>query len=301
VITNPGYPNPFSAGVAEALPPPSIIRTRADLEMPVNRRYSVGVDQPIGQFLRFRGTLSHQVGRNLFRSRDANAPVDGVRPDPSVLAVTELESTARSMSQLLQTGLSVNYPRRRLSADVSYTLGRAIDETDGPFSLPSNSLDLTGERGPAISDVRHQVNASVNGDLPGRFRLDATFSAGSAAPYDIITGVDANGDGVYSERPPGIARNSGRGAGTKNLDLTVTWNVSRKSRPNGQAASEPGLAPSAAQDQDVFRFEVFVSATNVLNFVNPQNFSGVLTSPFFGLPTSAGTARHVVVGTRAWF
>jgi Carboxypeptidase regulatory-like domain len=301
VIANPGYPNPFSAGVAAPLPPPSIIRARADLEMPVNRRYSLGVDQPIGKFLRFRGTLSRDVGRNLFRSRDANAPVDGIRPDPSVLAIRELESTARSMKQSLQAGLSLNYPRRRLSGDVSYTLGRAMDGTDAAFSLPPDSLDLTGEWGPASSDVRHQVNASVNSDLPGRFRLDATFRAESARPYNITTGADANGDGVYSERPAGVTRNSARGAGTKNLDLTVTWHVSRQSRPDGQAGAGPGVAPAAVQDREVFRFEVLVSATNVLNLVNPQNFSGVLTSPFFGLPTSAGTARRLVVGTRAWF
>ena len=79
VISSPGYPNPFAAGVTEAATPPSIIRARADLEMPVNRRYSFGVDQPIGKFFRFRGTVSRQTGENLFRSRNANAPVDGVR------------------------------------------------------------------------------------------------------------------------------------------------------------------------------------------------------------------------------
>jgi hypothetical protein len=55
------------------------------------------------------------------------------------------------------------------------------------------------------------------------------------------------------------------------------------------------------RDNYIFRFEVFARASNVLNLVNPQNFSGVLTSPFFGQPTSGGAARRVVLGTRIWF
>ena len=127
--------------------------------MPVNRRYSFGVDQPIGKFFRFRGTVSRQTGDNLFRSRNANAPVDGVRPDPSVLNITELESTARSLNQSVQAELLVSYPPRRLSAIVSYAYGKAMGETDGVFSLPPDSVDLTGEWGPTRGDARHRVNA----------------------------------------------------------------------------------------------------------------------------------------------
>lgn len=43
------------------------------------------------------------------------------------------------------------------------------------------------------------------------------------------------------------------------------------------------------------RYNVQISAqfTNLLNHVNPGPFSGVLTSPFFGLSSTAGAARHV--------
>jgi len=51
----------------------------------------------------------------------------------------------------------------------------------------------------------------------------------------------------------------------------------------------------------LFRFEVFARATNVLNIVSLQSFSGVQTSPFFGRPTSAAAARRLIVGWRAFF
>jgi hypothetical protein len=315
VISDPGYPDPFSAGVVQAAVLPSIIRARPDLEMPFSRRYTVGVDQPIGKLFRFRGTFSRQTGHNLFRSRNANVPVDGVRPDPSVRNITELESTARSLNQSLQTELSVAYPPRRFSAHVNYAFGKVMSESDGPFSLPPDSFDLTGEWGPSRGDVRHRVNASVNSDLPGRFRASASFRAQSASAYNVTTGTDANGDGVNNERPAGVTRNSARGAGTKNLDLTVTWGLSigrrravetprgggDQSAAAGQRRAGSNARPAPARGADLFRFEVYARTTNVLNLVNLQNFSGVLTSPFFGLPTSAGPARRVVVGTRVWF
>ena len=294
VIASPGYPDPFSAGVTMAATPPSIIRARANLGMPSNRRYSLGVDQPLGKFVRWRATVSRQTGANLFRSRNVNAPVDGVRPDPSVLIVRELESTARSLNESVQTDLFVTYPRRRLSANVSYVYGRALGEIDGAFSLPPDSVDVTSEWGPARGDARHRMNISLNSDLPGQFRVSGSFRAQSALPYNVTTGTDANADGVHNERPAGVTRNSRRGAGTRNLDLTLTWRLDLGQRPLPDAAR-------SARDNYMFRFEAFGRASNVLNFVNPQNFSGVVTSPFFGQPTSAGAARRVVLGTRVWF
>jgi hypothetical protein len=302
VISNPGYPDPFSAGVTQAAALPSIIRARDDLVTPVNQRYSVGVDQKIGQFFRVRATFSRQTGDHLFRSRNANAPVDGVRPDPSVGNVTELENTARSLNQSIQTELSISYPPRRFSTLVNYAFGEAMNDTDGVFSLPPDSFDLTGEWGPSRADVRHRVNVGLNSDLIGGLRVAANFRAQSASPYNITTGTDPNGDGVYNDRPPGVPRNSGRGGSTTNLDLTLTWRLSLgQRRPVDAPRDRAAQKPPARRDNDLFRFEVYARATNMLNLVNPQNFSGVLMSPFFGLPTSASTSRRIVLGTRMWF
>jgi len=302
VISSPGYPDPFSAGVTEAATPPSIVRARTDLVMPFSQRYTVGVDQPIGKFFRLRGTFLRQIGHSLFRSRNANAPEGGVRPDASVLNITELETTARSLNQSFQTEVAINYPPKRLSANINYVLGKAMNETDGALTLPPDSADLTGEWGPSRVDARHTLNAGLNSDLIAGFRVGANFRAQSALPYNITMGTDPNGDGVFNERPAGVTRNSGRGDATKNLDLTLTWRLSLGQRGSGDTrGARATQRPSAGRDSDSFRFEIFARATNVLNVANPLNFSGVLTSPFFGLPTSAAPARRVAVGTRVWF
>ena len=41
------------------------------------------------------------------------------------------------------------------------------------------------------------------------------------------------------------------------------------------------------------RMTISANANNVLNRVNYQSFSGVMTSPFFGLPTRARPPRQI--------
>ena len=257
VISSPGYPHPFSEGVSQAAAPPSIIRARNDPVMPFSHRYTLGVDQPIGSLIRFRGTWSHQTGHNLFRSRNVNAPVNGVRPDPSVGNVTQLENTARSRNHSIQTDVSINYPPRRLSAFVGYVFGEAMNETDGAFSLPPDSVNVTREWGPSRVDARHSLNATLNSDLLLGFRVAASVRAQSAFPYNIAIGSDLNGDGIFNDRPPGVTRNSGRGAPTTNLDLTLTWRLSLGQRRPEGAARDGGNQRSVRRDDDLFRFEVF--------------------------------------------
>jgi len=89
-----------------------------------------------------------------------------------------------------------------------------------------------------------------------------------------------------------------RDEGTANLDVMMTWRIGLSAK---QTASAAASVHQTKGGEDPFRIELFVRATNALNFVNPQSYSGVLTSPFFGLPTSAASARRVTLGTRVWF
>jgi len=59
--------------------------------------------------------------------------------------------------------------------------------------------------------------------------------------------------------------------------------------------------PGGLDGQKRYSVELYAQAYNALNRVNPLNFSGVLTSPFFGQATSAAAARRVEVGTRFSF
>jgi hypothetical protein len=294
IVVNPAFPDPFAGGAVASTLPAAITRARPDLVLPSSRRVSFGVVQPIA-WATLRATYARRNGSHQFRSIDANAPVDGVRPDPTVSTVTELESTGRSFNESLDLRVSIRRPQRHFSTSLSYTLARAMNDTDGPFVLPPDSADLSGEWGPSRQDIRHRFSTWVATDLWANLKISGSLRAQSAAPYTITTGFDANGDGIANERPSGVGRNSVRGASSTNLDLTLTWG-----RWFGQhATEEPPAVPDPANA--IVRFEIFARATNVLNTVNPLGFSGVLTSPFFGRPTSAAAARRIVLGTRLWF
>jgi hypothetical protein len=310
VISNPGFPDPFLGGIPLAGQPPSIVRAHPGIVMPYTRRASVGVDRTLTGWARLRATYSHQIGRNLFRSRDLNAPVNGVRPDPTLRNITQLESTARSQNKSLEVSVMLNHRPRRFSANVGYTLGEALNETEGALSLPPNSFDLSQEWGPSRQDVRHRLFASMNTDVKAGFRLNMNVRAQSASRYNITTGLDENRDGQTNERPAGVGRNAGRGEPTANVDMGLVWerSVGQRTRLNAQrgggapgGGGRDGGGAGARAPEGIFRFEIFARASNVLNLVNAQNFSGVLTSPFFGRATSAAAARRLVLGMRAFF
>jgi hypothetical protein len=61
-----------------------------------------------------------------------------------------------------------------------------------------------------------------------------------------------------------------------------------------------GLGGGGAENKRI-RIELFVAATNLMNSVNRVGYSGVMTSPFFGLPTAAGPARKIDVGMKIGF
>jgi hypothetical protein len=310
VISGPGYPDPFLGGIPLAAQPPSIVRAHPDLVLPYTRRASISIDRTLNGFARLRATVAQHLGRHLFRSRDLNAPIDGVRPDSSIRNLTQLESTARSRGRSLEVNLMLNHRPRRFTANLGYTFGQSLNETDGPFVLPPDSLDLTSEWGPSRQDVRHRFSLSSNTDVAAGFRVNVNVRAQSASPYNITTGLDANGDGQTNERPTGVGRNGARGEGTVNFDMGVTWSHSVGRRPavNSQRGGGPvgggggnrGGGNNRGAEAGLVRFEIFARATNVLNLVNPQNFSGVMTSPFFGRATSAAAPRRLIVGTRVF-
>jgi uncharacterized membrane protein YgcG len=317
VISNPGFPDPFLGGIPLAGQPPSIVRADPDLVMPQTRRASFGVDRTMTGWARLRATYSHQIGRDLFRSRDLNAPVEGDRPDAALRNLTLLESAARSESRSLEVNVMLNHRPRRFTANVGYTLGEAFNETDGALTLPANSFDLSQEWGPSRQDVRHRFSVSMNTDLKAGFRMNLYMRTQSGSPYNITTGLDENRDGQSNERPFGFRRNDGRGETTTNVDMGLVWDrpLGLRTRVNAQRGGEGGGGGNGGggngggrggggnnrRAEGEMRLEIFARATNVLNMVNPQNFSGVMTSPFFGRATSAAAARRLVIGTRVFF
>ena len=309
VITNPGFPNPFSSGIQTTLPP-SRIEKDPELENPYIIQASIGLETNPFKLFRLMTNYQYQRGVNLLRGTNTNAPIPGVgRPDPTVGNVTSIQSSAYLSAHRLMIGVGPAKFVNGFFWNASYLLMKATNESDGAFGLPVDNFNHRAERGPAATDLRHLFSAFVSRRLMKGFAASAIISANSAQPYNITTGFDDNGDTVINDRPFGVGRNSGRGAGRWEIGSRLSWGLNfgpeqptmggpqvRMIRVGpGEGAAAPNIGMGGTKQ---YRLEFYAQAYNLLNHTNLGAFSGVLTSPYYGQATSAQLPRRFEVGTR---
>ena len=317
VIRFPGYPDPTGGQIADPLPPSRIVEA-ARLRMPYVHQASLGIERTFIETLRVQVTYMMQRGRDQFRSVNINAPIDGVRPDDTLGNVTELRSTGTATVDRLMLNVNYAIPQKRFFMGGNYQFGHVKNFTDNPFTLPADNYDLDAEWGPSMRDVRHRFFAMVNFGLPKNSRMAIFTQGSSAAPYNLITGFDVNGDTLISDRPLGVTRNIARGAAqwNVNLRLSKTFNFGPQSTSDGPRVIRAGGGGGGggrggpggpgggggpmmmAMDGNTqrYRMEFYAQAFNLLNRTNFVNFVGNQRSDFFGTATSAGPARRIEVG-----
>jgi outer membrane receptor protein involved in Fe transport len=280
IITDPGYPDPFSTGGALATEPSSIVRFAPDLRSPYTLQFNLGVERQLTKTLTATANYINTRGIKLFRSRNINAPPPPSfleRPNPTIGVLRQIESgahlQAHSVELMLRGKLS-----RFFNGTIQYNLGRAYNNAAGINSLPANNYDLTGEWSRAEFDERHRLSVLGTIEAGEWFNLGLTLSVTSGRPYSFTTGRDDNRDSIANDRLAGVRRNSLQGPGAATLD--VRW------------AKKFGLKKRKKEDEGP-AISIGVDGFNLLNRTNYVSFVGNLSSPFFGLPVAARPARRV--------
>lgn len=296
IVGDPGYPDPLGGAGQAALPPPSIVQAAPEgLDMTQTARGSIGLEHRFSQQLRVQLNVYGQSTQDRLRSLNANAPVDGVLPDPDFDRITEIESTGRARSAGFDSSVRLSTRDGKASGLVRYQYRQSWNDSDGPTSLPADSRDLDAEWGPASWDVRHRMFGFVRMELPLGIRANAWADLASGAPYTIRTGLDDNGDTVFTDRPEGLGRNTERGAWQRTLNLRVGW------RPEFGRTGDTPRADAPAPRSNPKGVEFYAQAWNVFNDTNFTRYAGVMTSPYFMQPTAAAPARRFDFGTRVFF
>jgi hypothetical protein len=282
------------------------IQASPDLQMPRVHQASIGYDRQLTANVVLQTSYQMLRGENQMRSRNINAPVDGVRPNELFGDITQFESTGRSASDRLTIGARFRTPfqqggRQPIMFNVNYTLGRERNHADGATSLPSDNLNPDVDWGPSRQDIRHRVQVQTQVPLFFGVRSNINLNVASGVPYTMTTGQDNNDDGVFNDRPFGVTRNSLRGDSTWGLNM----NLSRRFALGGAVATPQGGfgGPGGGRSQggpgnSRYSVELFVQAQNVLNHVTYTGYTGNLSSPFFGTATSVGAPRDVNMGLR---
>jgi hypothetical protein len=293
VITNPDFfpaipPLPslsaFQApqamrAVSPALRAPYIVQSALSVEreMPFNTTVAV--------------TYANSHGLHMLRSRNINAPLAGTYdpgvPGSGVFPLGKpgtlylMESSGLYNQNQLIVNMNSRFSRN-VSLSGSYVLNHALANTDGLGTYPAKPYDLTGEYGPAATDVDHRVTLSGSVNTGWSILLNPFLVLESGPPFDITVGRDLYGTTLFNARPgiptnlnqPGLiqtkygwldpnpaegektlSRNYGRGPGsvTVNLRLTKTINFGGHGEGGNTSSSRgPGSGPDPGRGGGIF-------------------------------------------------
>jgi hypothetical protein len=286
IIRDPSFPDPIGDDTSIEAPPPSIIREDGAIAMQTSQRLSAGVEHRFTRQVRLQLNVFGQLTGDRLRSYNANAPLDGVRPDLSFNRVTAIRSDGRARSAGFDSNLRLSTSGGRTSGLLRYRYAQAWNDADGPLSLPADSRNLDAEWGPASGDVRHRFYGFVRTQFPHGIRANVWADVQSGAPYTVRTGFDDNRDTIFNDRPAGMSRNTERGSWQRTVNLRVGWQP-------GSSVTGDGRGGGGG--------EIYAQVWNLLNETNFTRFAGVLTSPFYGQATAAAPARRFDFGTRVFF
>ena len=285
LLRDPGYPDPSGFNpnrrVDAAPGAPSTTRL-ADMTVAFTDQLTAGIQRTVSPEIAVTVDALYARGRRLLVTHDLNYPdLDDpalARPDPAFQRVLAVESRGNSWYRGLQVGVEKR-PSRGYSYTAAYTLSWSERDTEDYTFVPQDQRDFAAERGPGANDVRHRLSTALNVDLPLGLRFATIVTAQTALPYTITTGTDDNLDTNINDRPPGVGRNSARGADFWQADARIS-----KSFRTG-----------------IGRFEVLVEVFNVANRANWSGFDGRKTSRTYGGPTTALPSRQVQAGIRLDF
>ncbi|HXQ72911.1 MAG TPA: carboxypeptidase regulatory-like domain-containing protein [Pyrinomonadaceae bacterium] len=333
-----GVTNVPTADSLAAFAAPQIVRRIApDFQAPTFVMTAINVERQLpSKFTMFLVAFNYR-GKHLLRVRNINAPLPGtydpanpdtsVRPFGNIGDIYYYESSAKFNDYRFFGGV-----RRQMSKGFSlfanFGTGKGKTDTDCIFGsigscFPADSYDASDEYS------RVSFIPSANFFFGGTFilpRLKVNLNPfvvySSGRPFNIITGQDTNGDGLFTERPafataqtdpadvkrtkfgdfdlnpdpgqPLIPRNYGLGPSFFSVNLGISRAFMFGNMPASAAAAPAGAASAggaakpanAPAPEKRYTLTLSVNIQNLLNTTNLSNPIGNLSSPRFGESTS---------------
>ena len=171
-----------------------------ELRSPYTIQAAIGVERQLPFNSSISASYIHASTYRLLRSRNINSPVNGVFPFPDAGNIYQYESTGRSRQHQFVVNGRTRFADG-FSVFANYAFGVAKGDSDGAGTFPANSYDLSGEYGYASSDIRHRLTVGGSFDMPWGIELSPFVTYRTGIPFNITTGIDSNGDSLFTERP----------------------------------------------------------------------------------------------------
>ena len=283
VIEDPGTTDvdELKSMIDPAAVPPLVWTSPSEIETPMTRQYSLGIEHTLPADLVVRVDGLFVEGRNILLERNLNPREQGAFRFPEFSTVTQILTEGRAEAKMLLVEARKSFSRGWL--DIGYTLADRKNTNDTwnvniPQTDPGD-LGLDEEWGPAAWDERHRLVATGGIGLPHDLSLVGKLIYASARPYTALANQDLNGDLEANDRPPGEGRNARRGPDFFRTDLGIRWS--------------PATWGAA-------RFELMINIYNLFNTTNgvPSSVQNFIGLPNFGQPLAAFPGRQVEMGLR---
>ena len=247
----------------------------------------------------------------VLRSRNINAPdpsadtlhpVNAPRPFTPNLNIFQYEPSGRIAGSLAFLGL--NHFGKRFNLIAGYLYNGLRGNTDGPNTFPQSSYSGRGDFSRLGLSPAHSLFAVLLLNLPGKVSVSTNLSAASGMPYDVTTGFDNNGDGVFNDRPS-VASQIGTGVIPTPFGLLTAATV------NGTLPRNAGtMPPTVHLDLNLGRewkltktytLRLDVRSSNLLNHTNVIAVNSIFGGPAFTAPLKADYGRRLEIGARFSF
>ena len=278
-----------------------------------------GVEHELPQHWHVQANVFDGQAWGSLRSRNINAPLVTASTANPLLAprpiapgrnIFQFEQSGHLHGQVVFLGAD-QHSYKRFGIFVGYLYFNLKTDADTAMLFPQSSYSDSGETARASWESTQRLFAIGQLSLPLGLSLTSQFDASSGDPYNVITGMDNNGDGVFNDRPAPTAQPGtgtyqtpfgllnttavngglGRNAGTMPALIHLDTNLSRTFQLHSH-----GL--SSDQHQTI---TLNARSANLLNHTNVTTVGSVVGSPTFTQPLAAEAARRVEFGIRYTF
>ncbi len=276
-----------------------------------------GLERDLPHHWHVQGNVFYAESWDSLRSRNINAPLPAAatadplhapRPGPANTNIFEYQQTGNLHGTVTFVGVD-QHSYKRFGVFVGYLHFHLLTDADTSGQFPQSSYSDHGEMARASWESTHRIFAIGQINLPYKASFSTQFDAASGVPYNVITGTDNNGDGVFNDRPS-FASAAGEGV------YATRFGLLSSTAANGTLPRNTGTLPSNVHlDVDLSRAFAVGKGTgdrhpsvtlnarsaNLLNHTNVVAVGTVLGSPTFSQPLAAETARRLELGARFTF
>ncbi len=321
LIYFPSFAAPLTP-TAESTDVTTVRSLPAMLSQPSSFQSGIGIEHTFPHHWHAQANLYSGEAWNMIRSRNINAPLvaSAANQPPNLAAalaaprpiapnenIFEFENTGHLHGDAVFLGLD-QHGLKRFSFFLGYLNFDFTTDTNSQ-GFAQSAYSNQGEAGPPDWQSRNRVFFFGNLNLPRGVQLSSQFDADGGLPYNLTTGTDDNGDGIFNDRPS-YASAPGPGVTSTPFGLLSSSTV------NGNVPRDLGTMPALMHlDTNLSRawkigrnrqdrpstLTLNLRTANLLNHRNVAAVSSIASSPVFAQPVAAESARRVELGARFAF